>query len=495
MATYDFPQALADISDVILTELQISDNPKVTVTFNEVEDSDFKVHRRDSNSSSSLLSEPPSPAFSAKFDYMAKSSTHSFQSLSQPKRPWATSNSISPSTIKWTRSVESFPMVVEAQRSLPIALSTIPISPPQSSAPPEQPIHKLSSDTIRLIFNYCLPEPGPSLYIEPDVTAAPITLAQVCKSWRTTARSTPSLWSSILICGSDGQLSKRLSVLESWLALSGTEPLSIGVCVLQFRLMPYPHLENILDALLPYSARWKNLHLRIPDMYLERLFSRPNETLPILHSLRLDPISPPFRVGGVWSFRIIPTPAALRHVSINGATVQLSPHQLNLNWSYLTKITSMAYMTIDDCSELFRMCTSLEVCSLLCVHTTFQGLYPDEPQPMITVSKLSSLSLHCVGPSFDGIASLFDALRLPSLKSLELSGPDLPLWPQPHFRRLLIQSTPPLSSLKFINMPIADEHLTEIVKLLPELKKLDAYMHNQDVRSARVKELLWRRKN
>jgi hypothetical protein len=484
-------------------------------------DSDFNVHprytewtpfrpcRSTDSETESVFSTPRSPFLDRK---LARLSALSLQAVAQPLLPnisRATSPTVpcEPQCAHPTHELElladekprsplSTPqpeaeLLADDKPHSPPSTPQLEVHSPTTASPPlKVPIHSLPSTVLSVIFAHCLA--GTDLFIEPDVDSAPLSLGQVCREWRTIAISAPSLWTSLLICGSDAQIGRLLPAIQLWLARSGTLPLSIGICVFQARELTYPSLDKIIAELVPHSHRWERLHLRIPAAYLERLLDRPAVPFPSLRSLRLDPTTSVDEMG-TWSFRISPGATALRHLSINGHTVQFSPCRITAPWSQLTALSSTAHMTIDDCFEIFRLCANLHTCSLLSVHTSFRRLNFCQPRAPIVVPDLSALCVHCTGDSFHGLAALLNALQLTGLRTLEIAGPPLDFWPQSQFRGFLARSSPPLTRVAFSNIPMSEDNLLENIRMLPELTALEASLRDRDLRTDDVKDELERR--
>ncbi|KAJ6456408.1 hypothetical protein C8R45DRAFT_1222097 [Mycena sanguinolenta] len=85
---------------------------------------------------------------------------------------------------------------------------------------------RLPPDIVREIFVACLP----FTYAVMSVRETPLVLCQICSAWRSIARSTPRLWSSLHL-PIDFVLSKkeqRMSAVARWLQLSGACPISLS---------------------------------------------------------------------------------------------------------------------------------------------------------------------------------------------------------------------------------------------------------------------------
>ncbi|KAJ7627863.1 hypothetical protein DFH06DRAFT_1476049 [Mycena polygramma] len=98
------------------------------------------------------------------------------------------------------------------------------------------PALTLPADVVSIIFVLCLPTHG---RVAPSPTAAPLLLAQICRSWREVAIDTCQLWSSIYLDFPDPFLKanraqeesfkKVFHLLETWVSRAKGHPLSFGV--------------------------------------------------------------------------------------------------------------------------------------------------------------------------------------------------------------------------------------------------------------------------
>ncbi|KAG1744979.1 uncharacterized protein EDB91DRAFT_1335451 [Suillus paluster] len=118
--------------------------------------------------------------------------------------------------------------------------------------------------------------------ISANVTSPPLLLTQVCCCWRAIAHSTRGLWSRILVTlpGRERPLKPFLPfLLESWLARSGSHPLSLSIVSKQLfyprhhragcrPLFSYPSEADsqLLGILLSEKGRWETLVVVSPDI-------------------------------------------------------------------------------------------------------------------------------------------------------------------------------------------------------------------------------------
>ncbi|KAJ6585447.1 hypothetical protein B0H19DRAFT_1109701 [Mycena capillaripes] len=118
------------------------------------------------------------------------------------------------------------------------------------------PVRQLPLDIMREIFIACIPtDQNPIM----SAQTAPLLLGHICSAWRAIAFSTPRLWSSIHVAEPHKKLPQHihdecLQLVKAWLTRSGALPLSIS-----FYRPPSLDPSPLFDAILSFSARWKNI--------------------------------------------------------------------------------------------------------------------------------------------------------------------------------------------------------------------------------------------
>ncbi|KAJ7939520.1 hypothetical protein B0H13DRAFT_1587148, partial [Mycena leptocephala] len=91
----------------------------------------------------------------------------------------------------------------------------------------ETPALKLPYELTAKIFSYCLP----ARRVRPDLTKAPLQVAQICGHWRAIALATPELWSSVLLefWGNNYSGDDICDFFNLWLIRAADYPLSITI--------------------------------------------------------------------------------------------------------------------------------------------------------------------------------------------------------------------------------------------------------------------------
>ncbi|KAH8111588.1 hypothetical protein DFH11DRAFT_1707435, partial [Phellopilus nigrolimitatus] len=100
--------------------------------------------------------------------------------------------------------------------------------PPQNNG---TQLNELPTEVLSNIFVSCLPHHNN----KPSCSAAPLSLAPICKTWKEISNTSPRLWAGIELDNSTIRNGKRLSPatlfnqLGRWIKKSGNVPISIKI--------------------------------------------------------------------------------------------------------------------------------------------------------------------------------------------------------------------------------------------------------------------------
>ncbi|KAF7299485.1 hypothetical protein MIND_00898600 [Mycena indigotica] len=345
------------------------------------------------------------------------------------------------------------------------------------------PMRRIPVDLLQEIFVVCLPS---ERYCAMSAYEAPMLLGRVCSQWRTTAFSTPALWSSIHIAEPwlngespaegytrvSAMLAARLEAAKQWLDRSGSLPLSISL-FLGPTYGYYPHTLvpdplPLLHLVLTYAKRWQTLYLHIPPRELSRLEVLSAGELGTITFDHRDSLGNGGEIGwGEWNppkGTLLEAPA-LRTFNIQGITVDVN--NFPFPCSQLTSLTLGHRMdeVLDSESvlRLIRLCPHLEHLDICLRRFTSSSADATSVESRI----LRTLALRY--SSFDPSSlEILDFLTLPALLHLSVSGRISDPGDTPSFLRFLTR-TPRLEGLDIGGGVFETISFAETIPLLPRI--------------------------
>ncbi|KAF7343948.1 hypothetical protein MVEN_01683600 [Mycena venus] len=137
---------------------------------------------------------------------------------------------------------------------------------------------RLPQDVLEEIFLACLPTDHNAVMVPAQ---PPLLLGRVCSLWRSIAFAMPRLWASTHISVSFVvQREERKTAMVDWLTRSAPLPLHISCDYWD----GYHEYNPIISALLPFSPRWRALH--ISNMWSFHLLAGTNA--PLLEDVQIS---------------------------------------------------------------------------------------------------------------------------------------------------------------------------------------------------------------
>jgi len=146
----------------------------------------------------------------------------------------------------------------------------------------------LSDDLLYLIFLHAVPSEFNFPIARDDIwTISPLNFSLVCRSWRATAFSRPSLWSSIRVVVSKyRQPSSTCRFLEKWLLLSASAPLNIYLDL--YITTNDLFFDKLFAFFLAECHRWNEIVICVDSAASPRVGSSISvQCSPFLRSLKL----------------------------------------------------------------------------------------------------------------------------------------------------------------------------------------------------------------
>ncbi|THU90874.1 hypothetical protein K435DRAFT_246450 [Dendrothele bispora CBS 962.96] len=352
------------------------------------------------------------------------------------------------------------------------------------------PIRRLPPEILADSFTYCLPVAHPPTR---DLSEAPLLLTLVSKQWREIAFSTPYLWSALHIyiphsrVNDEEFMERRKNGIKQWLERSGNLPISLSLthrCPVygpdnqESLIQSYSEntpLSSLMECLMEYSPRWKDLTLIGPRAALQLIGALPPEKLTVLQRLFIYTLHPyshlPFQIleeSFVAFLDRLP-----RLTSLHLREPSILRLQSGFQWSKLTELSLLpgsnhGPVLFHDAMKLLSQTSNLRVCKLMI------RLNAASTANRVTLPFLHDLTLifyiHDEPPLV-----LAHSLTAPSLAKLAITGPENMVDAQPFFRDLLLkllgESSTSIQTLHIaVVLPFPD--LVRCLRLAPRLKSL-----------------------
>ncbi|KAJ7174859.1 hypothetical protein C8R46DRAFT_94521 [Mycena filopes] len=276
----------------------------------------------------------------------------------------------------------------------------ISLVPPALTLPPE-----IVSE-IFLNFLPSYPDLPPPLGL-----FSPLLLCQICRLWRAIAVSAPDLWRAIPldltnISSNQDCAADQVQLAETWLARSGTLPLSIRlVCASQVGIGPKLTIR-LVDILLPHRERWEYLELVAPIDALSLV----GGSMPLLRAVTIGPNVYPGALPTVLTpFHGAPQ---LRSVVLTESYLTTA---VSLPWAQLTRLGSRCLYPA-ECVWILLAAPQLVHCQFMVFDERSQA-----PTPPVVHTRLRHLILDAdTDDENRDLRGLLDKLTLPALKTLQV---------------------------------------------------------------------------
>ena len=308
------------------------------------------------------------------------------------------------------------------------------------------PARRVPIDVLQEIFLHTLPT-GHNALIDPH--ECPLLLTRICSGWRRIALSTPQLWSSIHVpvppisrghprrirfedlteefrISSLFILKKYSASITNWLGRSGLSSLSISLYDSRRSTVPKEHYEIIIDSLLPFANRWKDLMLDTRSPFLGPIAELTESEVPMLESLTLhDIMTRNDDLNNVWKASGLVKSHRLK--KIDYSEIEGNIMDFLFRWAQLTdiKLSSqapsgwgdpIANATLSDLVTILSLAPRLTNCHFEIKLATNTGLTPPFSVSSLLLPNLQKLVFHDGGTN---CAPLFELLKVPSLFHLE----------------------------------------------------------------------------
>lgn len=240
----------------------------------------------------------------------------------------------------------------------------------------------------------------------------PFLLGKICSRWRYVSLSTPKLWASIQLSVGFHNAESRAMMAKTWLARSGTCPLSIALNIRR----GYAEFssELLMQVLLRHSDRWRSIYLCMPLSDI-KCFSPAKNWIPQLQRLLVN----------VTDFIDAPPPRWKEMIDIFECAPQL--HSFNLAPDSPTSLLKVPYHQLKyldlqgrsatETLNILGLTLNLETCV---VSPTMQ----ESQHPPVLLRNLRYIHISI----WVNLGNFFDRLSLPMLRELSIDLQDDDPW-------------------------------------------------------------------
>ncbi|KAG5638418.1 hypothetical protein H0H81_012749 [Sphagnurus paluster] len=292
------------------------------------------------------------------------------------------------------------------------------------------PIRLLPLEILVEIFKYTIVQESNRLY--PHINQAPISISQVCSTWRKASLQCPTLWSTLSLWPSGDYYKSNLTsgILNWWYGRAERQPLSFSFSELSSSIRSIRSVtKEIVAALIPFSHRLSNLQLHINRFDdIAPFLSQRDVEMPFLETLAISTSKEPRLSSNVHVFRSAP---ALRDVTLGLSIypdILGQPLSFEFPWAQLTRLTIKDltpyafHHIITQCYQLVNGSFKIDLGLPSDLET------PQESAQPITLAYLSTFRLKISDIDNVGIGvvdNILSKLVLTSLKCLELCAMDI----------------------------------------------------------------------
>ncbi|KAI6150947.1 hypothetical protein BKA82DRAFT_4121929 [Pisolithus tinctorius] len=343
------------------------------------------------------------------------------------------------------------------------------------------PICCMSTDVMANVFEHCVHELGYYPRVGKNLEA-PLSLSQVCRSWRKLSFALPCLWTRFeVIIGYpvhpsnwDRSIQSMVMSVRLWLSRSQPLPVYLYLCS-AVRDMPVPlsALELFDREILKASSRIKKLSLCFPAQFICHLLSFTQGSLESLEYLSLRGSSN-FSANehNVMSPLVLRSAPGLRSLCLTWYDLDMRNFQVP--WAQLTKLNLLCDFFEDfehvhsDYLPVLAQCPNLRTCSL----ALGWPLDDDFSVTSVTLPHLNTLevTIYVWAPY---VKRFFGALHLPKLQSFDISNTSLERGSfGTRYLQMLSRAAETVESVTFSSIDIPGVKLSACLSQLPNLKSL-----------------------
>ncbi|KAF7973012.1 hypothetical protein HWV62_16396 [Athelia sp. TMB] len=318
------------------------------------------------------------------------------------------------------------------------------------------PIGRVPPEILTLIFLNLLPKDWTT--DSADARRNRMLPSQICQHWRALALATPGLWANISVKVDGTNINRKLKCAKSWLARSGTHPLTVLLSC------PEPEYQaqwqSVLTLLLPSSKRWVRASIY---SHMPTGLANLKHKLPMLESLEVG--------FGAWpAHPLFESAPKLRQVITDANTLLRGAR---LPWAQLTTV-ELCFSSAQQCLAIMKKLPNVvSFTVLLCNSPNPDAESKPYENPPIRLVNLKHLGV--TGEGEDSIPGFYESLELPALSSYTYHemGAQPMRWKMSSFSSLITRSS---CTVTDINMMLASavglDDLVLFLQHTPCLKSL-----------------------
>ncbi|KAK7041705.1 hypothetical protein VNI00_008994 [Paramarasmius palmivorus] len=341
------------------------------------------------------------------------------------------------------------------------------------------PIRRMPPEILGHIFTMACEDN----YIGPFQLPQAIVASNICRRWREVAMETPRMWSSMTIPFQEWErdLPRLPQIIQLFLERSKTSPLTLRMNFGTYCHVIPASVFDAVDFLVMHSHRWERLDFEgCGDPFFFPVFNNMDRNLPIMQHLGLTGRG--HRMDGEL-IDIFQHARSLRSVAIKYSslvdvfllprstitTLQLELVELEILFGLLLSYDNLQHL------EVSRLTDDLGLQDMWDPHFI-----------MVARNTLRNLTIGAVDQS--DICCLLRHSTFASLDTLKIAGvydtPDesWPSWDNHTLVEFLRRSSCPITTLSLKWLPITEEQIIQLLRLLPAIENLQLEEFQKGIR-------------
>ncbi|KAI6118394.1 hypothetical protein F5141DRAFT_1098332 [Pisolithus sp. B1] len=342
------------------------------------------------------------------------------------------------------------------------------------------PIRRMPTDVMAKIFEQSVRDSESQGHSRIDIKQAPLSLSQVCRSWRKLVFALPCLWKRFEIAFPTSSTSpnwyrlmqSQIMFIRLWISRSQSVPVSLSLSLCDY-VITSPSLVLLDLEIMRAGPRIRELSLQFPTPSLCRLLSfiqGPLESLEYLNLQTTDTLQSSDSIPPI----VLPSAPSLKKLNISSFELDMRRHQVP--WVQLTELSLQCrFNTLhsqgnSDYLPILVQCPNLRTCSL-----GFGRVIGDiDTVTSVTLPHLSTLKV-LIYTKTPYLKLFFDALHLPKLRSAKINYVEFPLaadFNETDCLWMLSRAAETVESVSLYHVDVPDFELSSCLSQLSHLKSL-----------------------